>query len=237
MHTVLVTRPTIVLVHSPLVGPSTWTGSAGPLRDKGFGVVVPALAAVVDGEPPFYPRIAETVAGQVENRPVVLVGHSGAGALLPAIADAVPGEVRAAVFVDAILPHPGEDWFTTAPPELGRRLESLAVEGRLPPWHEWFPPGALTALFPDPETHRRFVAELPRVPLAYFAERAPEAERWPPPACGYVRLSEPYDAVADECERLGWPVHRVDANHLAMLTRPGFVAGLVARAVTELTGE
>ncbi|MFF5986931.1 alpha/beta fold hydrolase [Prauserella flavalba] len=231
------TRPTIVLVHSPLVGPSTWTEAARPLRDKGFDVVVPSLATVVDGEPPFYPRLAEAVAEQTGDRPVVLVGHSGAGALLPAIADALPGEVRAAVFVDAVLPHPGRDWFAAAPPELGTRLESLAVAGRLPPWHEWFPPGALTALFPDAETYRRFVAELPTVPLAYFAERAPEAERWPPPACGYVRLSEPYDAVADECERLGWPVHRVAADHLAMLTRPGLVAGLVARLVAELTGE
>ncbi len=40
------------------------------------------------------------------------------------------------VFVDALLPHPGESWFAGVPPELGARAcASLAKDGRLPPWH------------------------------------------------------------------------------------------------------
>jgi hypothetical protein len=53
---------------------------------------------------------------------VVLAGHSGAGALLPAIVDEIAAggdaadvAVHCAIFVDAILPHPGQTWFETAP--------------------------------------------------------------------------------------------------------------------------
>jgi len=99
---------------------------------------------------------------------VVLIGHSGAGALLPAAAEAAGMPVAAAVFVYAILPHPGASWFDTAPPVLREQLHGLARDGQLPAWHHWFPPDALTELVPEEDLRRRFIAELPRLPLAYF---------------------------------------------------------------------
>ncbi len=166
---------------------------------------------------------------------MVLVGHSGAGALLPAVAAALPGRVRAALFVDALLPHPGRSWFDTAAPELREQLRSLAREGRLPPWHEWFPAGAVAGLLPDATVRERFLAEVPELPLAYFEERAPEVPDWSPARCGYVRLSEAYDREAGDAAALGWPVYREDADHLAMLTRPAAVAELLGRLVSAYT--
>src|SRR5437763_395646 len=87
-------------------------------------------------------------------------------------------------------------------------------------------------LLPDRELRRRFVKELPRLPLAYFQEQAPAARA--PARSGYVRLSAAYDGAADEAARLGWPVWRLDADHLAMLTRPRLVADAVAEAVAAL---
>ena len=228
MRNSTVTQPALVLVHSPLVGPLTWEPVAARLRRAGRVVVVPSLAGVIDDGPPYYRRLAGRVADEVAGActdeaagacagsRVTLAGHSGAGALLPAIAEAIagrgedgtapgrdgtePGTVCGAIFVDAILPHPGQTWFETAPASLGEHLVGLARDGRLPRWNEWFPAEAVSALLPDAGLRERFVADLPELPLAYLYETAPQVACWPPARCAYLRLSEPYDEFADEAE-------------------------------------
>ena len=53
-----------------------------------------------------------------------------------------------AIYADAILPHPGHSWFDTAPADMRERLRAGALMGELPPWNEWWPPGALERLIP-----------------------------------------------------------------------------------------
>jgi hypothetical protein len=229
--------PTLVLVHSPLVGPLTWELAAGCFRRNGYPVVVCSLAGVADDGAPHYQRFAEATAHAVVATDVVLVGHSGAGPLLPAIADAMGANVRGAVFVDATLPHPGSSWFDTAPPQRREHLAGLVRAGRLPPWNEWFPAEVLDALLPEAGMRERFIAELASLPLAYFEEAAPVTRSWSAVRCAYVRLSEAYDQSADEAERQGWWVRRENADHLAMLTQPGRVADAVLQAVVAVTGK
>jgi Alpha/beta hydrolase family len=267
MRNSTVIHPALVLVHSPLVGPLTWEPVAERLRRAGRVVIVPSLTGATDGAPPYYRRlagrVADEVAGACASSRVMLVGHSGAGALLPAIAEAIEGrredvasrgedvaghgevcgaghgediaghgEVCGAVFVDAILPHPGQTWFDTAPASLGEHLVSLARDGRLPPWDEWFPAEEMSALMPEAGLRQRFAADLPELPLAYFHETAPQVSGWPLAHCAYLRLSEAYDEFADEADRLGWPVRREDADHLAMLTQPDRIAAVLDRLVS-----
>lgn len=230
--------PAFVLVHSPLVGPLTWEPTAESLRQLGHLVLVPSLAAGTDGGPPYYRELARRVISAVTEAclesPVVIAGHSGAGALLPAIADEV--DVHAAIFVDAILPHPGLSWFDTAPAELRQHLLDIAHGALLPRWNEWFPADALSALLPEAGLRQRFAGELPELPVLYFEERAPEVPSWPPARCAYVQLSEPYEEFADEASRKGWPVRRENADHLAMLTRPGQMAEILDQLAKVLSG-
>ncbi|MCI2419839.1 alpha/beta fold hydrolase [Saccharopolyspora sp. K220] len=230
---------TLLLVHSPLVGPLTWDLEATSLRHGGQRVVVPSLAAVADDGPPYYRNFAAAAARALEvagsNGPVVLVGHSGAGALLPAVAGVVGDDARGAVFVDAILPHPGSSWFDTAPEQLREQLAGMARAGRLPPWNEWFPSEVVDTLLPDAGLRERFIAELPKLPLACFEEPAPDVPDQPASRCAYVRLSEAYDGAAEEAERRGWRVHRENADHLAMLTEPDRIADAISHAVTAVT--
>ena len=218
---------TIVLVHSPLVGPATWQPVAEVLRQGGHRVVVPSLLDAIT--PPYHRNFATAATDGVTGTAIV-VGHSGAGVLLPAIAATL--DVRAAVFVDAVLPHPGTSWFATVSAELREQVAGMVEDGHLPPWHTWFPTEMLDRLLPDPDVRHRIVAEIPRVPAAYFDEPASEARLSPTVRCAYVRLSHAYDDETAEAERHGWWVRRVDMDHLAIVTRPEPIAALIIEACT-----
>lgn len=225
-------KTTLLLVHSPVVGPTTWACVADVLQGNDFQCQVPDMTAVAAAGPPYQPKFVAAAANAVNDAAgsVVLVGHSGAGPLLPAIADIVGDRVSAAVFVDALLPHPGLSWFDTAPPQLRSQLAGMAIDGVLPPWHAWFPPGAIDELVPDPRVRQEFFAEIPRLPLAYFDEPAPMARDLR--SCALLRLSAAYDDAADEAERRGWWVARRDWDHLRMLSEPVAVADLVTQAIS-----
>lgn len=223
-----------VLLHSPLLGPLSWRACAVALRGRGHIAETPAwppLGGLPDG---FYAPLTGGLAAQVgPGEPPFLVAHSGAGALVPALAARLPA-ASGAIFADAILPHPGRSWFDTAPAELGEQLRVAGQGGWLPPWNEWWPPGALERLVPDAALRAALLAELAPLPSAYFAEPAPERPLGVP--AGYLKLSNAYEDEAQAATRLGWPVVRLPLDHLAPLTQPEPVAlaleGITARIAT-----
>ncbi|MBP2702938.1 alpha/beta hydrolase [Microbispora sp. RL4-1S] len=231
-------EPMIVLVHSPLVGPKTWWPVAERLRARGRSVVVPSLVDTVSSPPPRYLALADTVCSAAEGGPadaMTLVVHSGAGGLVPSIVDRTALPVDAVVFVDATLPYSGQSWMDTAPAELVESLRrSAGPDGFLPPWHEWFPPEAISELLPDPRIRAELCAEIPRVPWAYLEEIAPEVAGWQDRPCGYVRLSDGYDDVTAEAGRRRWPVVRHDGHHLSAVTGPEAVTHAILTLLDRL---
>ena len=215
-----------VLTHSPLLGPLTWQAVRERLTARGHEALAPAwpgLTAIDDG---FYDRLAEGLARQAPpGDPVVLVLHSGAGARAPALAAQLTSPVAAAVFVDAILPHPGLAWLDTAPAALRADLHAGAQAGLSPSWDQWWPPGALERLVPAPALREALIAELEPLPLAYFEAIAPDADLRAPGA--YLQLSGAYEDEAQRARRRGWPVRRLQLNHLSPLTAPEEVAVMV----------
>jgi hypothetical protein len=151
----------LLLVPSPFLGPVTWMPVARLLRAAGHEVAESAPGPL--DAPPFRPVFVEAAVRAAASGVDALVGYSGSGPLLPEIAARLGG-ARAAVFVDAALPH------LPVPPARMEALRALAVDGWLPPWHEWFPPSAVRDLVPDDRARARFVAGLRPFPLAYFDE-------------------------------------------------------------------
>jgi hypothetical protein len=222
---------TWVLVHSPLVGPSTWAGVADALRtsDPARRVIVPDLRPAIGHGPPFYPglvsAVAATVAADVSPgaaRPIVLVGHSRAGPILPATAVAIGQRTEALLYVDSRLPVAGHSWFDDAPQALADQLRATVADGLVPPWHEWFGPSTLATLVPHPQSRARFLAEVPRLPIGYFGEPLAGAA-WRGPS-GYLQLSPAYADASAQARALGWTVAELPTHHLAPLTSPGIVA-------------
>jgi pimeloyl-ACP methyl ester carboxylesterase len=213
-----------VLLHSPLIGPLAWQAVAGELVRRGHPAETPAWTPLSDIAGDFYATLAAAMAARLDGQePLLLVAHSGAGALIPALAARLPGRVAGVILADAILPHPGRSWFDTAPAEMAQSLRAGAQMGELPRWSDWWPPGALERLVPDETQRSALVAELEPLPLAYFEERAPPGEPSGPAA--FLQLSGAYRDEGEVAARSGWPLVRLPLHHLAMLTHPEAVAG------------
>lgn len=228
--------PAVVLVHSPLVGPLTWQPVAEELRRRGVTTVVPRLDNDADG--PLYlhhaERIRRSVAAEAAGAPVVLVGHSGAGAILPAAGDSLVNDVAAYVFVDSDLPHDRKSRLDTAPPEFAERLGQLDRDGTVAPWDDWWGDDVLATLLPDEDLQERFAAELLPLPRRLFEEAIPVPAEWPDAPCAYLRMSRAYDDAAGTATRLGWHVTRIQAGHLHMLVDPAEVADAIEAIVSRL---
>jgi Alpha/beta hydrolase family len=217
-----------VLMHSPSVGPATWTPVAERLRSAGATVAVPSLLDVADAPAPFWPRVVELVRSAIDDlpadRPVVLAAHSNAGLFVPLIVEAAGPPVAGCVFVDAALPARSEAT-PVAPPELLEMLQGkVADDGRLPPWTAWWDDSDVAPMFPDPETRRLVEAEQQRLPLAYYQQMIPVPPGWDRRPCSYLLFGPPYDEVAEDARRRGWKVTHIPGEHLHEIVDPDAVA-------------
>jgi pimeloyl-ACP methyl ester carboxylesterase len=155
--------------------------------------------------------------------PVVLVGHSGGGLLLPAIADALALPVRGLIFVDSGIPARAGPF---APPALLDQFRALAVGGMLPPWSSWFGEDAMRELVPDEALRQTLEQEMPRVPLACIEQRIPSPAGWDRRPCAYLLLSDAYRNAAAEARQRDWHVEEITgAQHLHLV--------VAAEAVTD----
>src|SRR5919198_1454877 len=220
--------PVFVLVHSPLVGPTSWLPVAEEFARRGREVVVPSLLGVAEAPEPKWRHVPEVVraATAETGAPVVLVGHSGAGLLLPVIADALEVEVAGLVFVDSRLPPPAGRSPLGAP-EFMDQLRAMATGGLLPAWSRWFGLDTMRELVPDERLRADLEADMPRLPLSYFEAAVPLPDGWTSVRpCAYLLLSAtPYGQSAAEARAHGWPVTEIHGvQHLAIATNPNPVA-------------
>lgn len=214
-------EPSLILVHSPFLGPATWRSTARELEGMGRRVRVPSMAAVASSPPPYWPPGVDSIIRSAAGEPVVLVAHSNAGLYEPAVVERLGDQVRGVVFVDAALPGAGHH---TTPGFLQRLA---IVDGLLPPWTSWWPEADVARLFPDAQVQAEVEAEQPRMPLAYYDYLPPAPAGWDTPPCGYVWFGEPYDEGARQAALLGWPTEQLPGGHLLMLRDPKAVATAV----------
>lgn len=224
---------TVVLVHSPFLGPSSMRPLADELASDGVAVLLVDLQMTVN-EAPVHQRLIGAFADALDDSgvegPLVLVGHSGAGPLLPGFADALELDVAGLVFLDSDLPTPGKAWRDTVDAGLARQMKAAVRDGRLPRWDRWFDSDPLKLVPAGLREEMR--DEAPEVPWEFLKEQRPSVE-WPGPA-GYVLLSRFYEDAANRAEALGWPVERVESHHLAAATSPSAVAAALKSVINAL---
>ncbi len=223
------------LIHSPLVGPFTWKLTALALRRREQQVIVPALRHSTISERPYWQQHTDAVTWALspvsDYEPLVLVAHSGAGVLLPAIRQALGRPVNAYLLVDALIPQDGQsrlDLFDAA--DEVEAFRQSAVDGLLPTWTEIDLQDAIT----DDEVRSRFVSELRPLPLAVYEEPIPVFEGWPDAPCGYVQFSAAYDGCGEAARQAGWAYRRMEGTHFQMLNKPAAVAMMLLEMMKQV---
>ena len=227
-----------VLIHSPLVGPLTWSLVAEQLRKQGFEAMIPELHDVEASSIPYWQQHVESVRDALhsisQNHQLLLVAHSGAGALLPVISHALSPTTWAYFFVDAGLPHGGKsrlDEMEENAPEFAKELrQHLASGGRFPEWTD----AELREVVPDDRLRAEMLAELHPRPLTFFEEPMPVIGDWPDAPCGYILFSPPYQSAAGQAQREGWAYRNFDAGHFHMLVDPTGVANQLLEMLRSL---
>lgn len=230
--------PLFVLIHSPLVGPLTWALVVEQLRDRGADAVAPSLLGTDRRDGPHWQRHVAAITLALRDVPahrrVVLVAHSGAGPLMPAIGQGIGQDVAGYVFVDAGLPgNDGQSRLDLFDPADADRFRQAAVGGMLP--SVWRDEALLRAIgIEDACLRRRFAAEVPDVPLAVYEEPLPVPSDWPAAPCGYLQFSAPYKADGRDAERGGWAFRVLRGGHFHMLVDPPAVAATLLDLIAEL---
>lgn len=206
------TPGTLVLLHSPLTTASAWDSLAGALG--AHHVVVPEVTD--DDRAPYAGRYVARAALEITaagvRPPVVLVGHGGAGPLLPALGGAQRAAHRLVggyVFLDADLP---------GPPRASRRDLIRSEDAGITP--DWEQPPASVTLRPRGDE--------------FFTEELPMAQDWPDAPCGYLRTSVTYAGQAGQAEMRGWTVFEHLVGHFAAVEDPDGTAVALAALIAAL---
>lgn len=226
-----------VLIHSPLVGPLTWSLIAEQMQQRGLDVILPTLADSPDPKEPFWKQHAQSVSQALSQIPqdtfITLVAHSGAGPLLPAIRELLQNPVHAYIFVDAGIPRHGAtrlDMMKLEDPEWASQFqEYLEGGGRFPDWSF----EDLQEVLPEASLRQQLVAEIQPRGLDFFTESIPVFDGWPDAPCVYIQFSEPYEYPASQARQAGWQTYELQAGHFHMLVDPAAVTDMIMNAVNE----
>ncbi len=227
-----------VLIHSPLVGPLTWKLVGHELVQRGTHVIIPVLSDPPTPAVPFWKGHAGCVAQSLAQLPLtyrlVLVAHSGAGPLLPAIRQLLKHPIHAYVFVDAGIPQNGLsrlDLMRLEDPAWARSFEQMLQQGgRFPTWSV----DDLREIVPQEALRQKLVAEINARSLPFFTEPIPVFSGWPDAPCAYLKFSAPYQPAALRAQQAGWVVRQLPAGHFHMLVVPEAVAGAILDLVQQL---
>ncbi len=217
-----------VLIHGPLEGLLTWAYVANELWERDVDVIVPGLFCDPDAGIPYWQQHVNAVRTSLEELSrkdrVILVGHSGAGVLLPAIGAAIRPTVAAYVFVDAALPRDGASRLDLFGSDAEReQFRAAALDGMISPFRE----ESLREAIPDDRVREQFVEELRPVPLAVYEEPIPMRAAQPDAPIAYLGFREServYAASIQHAMRKEWPLSQLRGGHFEMVVAPERVA-------------
>jgi len=224
---------TFVLVHGAWGGAWIWRRVLDPLRAAGHEVHAVTLTG--DGERAHLRRAdislqdhIDDVLGLIEAeelQDIVLVGHSYGGMVITGVADALlaGGDVRIKqlVYVDAMVPLPGEGWGAGHPPDIvqARLAAAKAHDNALPP--------------PDPvdfglnDEDRAWLLRR-HVPHPFAMYRVPlhfDGARWAALRRCFIDCNRPAYVTIDAMRKRvrsqpGWQIVEIATGHFPMVSAP-----------------
>jgi len=223
--------PQFVLIHSPLVGPSSVTPTADALGKLGYVTYVPTLDAP-PGHTPWHDwprRLLETLP-EMDNP--ILVGHSAGGLLAAYLAGSL--SAKSFICLDAMMP-PASGPTPPVEPNFLEFVRSLPAEdGLLPVWTDWWEGDLLADAPMSSDLKAAFLAELPRLPPTWFDDSF-EMPNWSCAKRGFIQTSPVFRDEARHAEECGWPVIRLKGTHLHPALAPRETATALVDAYHRLS--
>jgi pimeloyl-ACP methyl ester carboxylesterase len=229
--------PTVVLVHGAYADGSSWNGVIERLQAKGVRATAPAVPLRgIAFDSAYVASLLEQTPG-----PVVLVGHSYAGAVINNAA-ARAKNVVGLVYVSAFIPKEGERLGDIAAKSKDSVLSSAILPHRYPG-----PDGRpATEIAIDPaKFHDTFAADLPSMQTAVMAAtQRPVAESafsepsgptvknlpsWAVVARGDKAAGA--DVVRSQAQSAGSTITELDGSHVIMISQPQSVTDVIMDAV------
>ncbi|WP_420473938.1 alpha/beta fold hydrolase [Noviherbaspirillum sp. ST9] len=199
--------------------PVTLTGTGERAHQLAPGIALKThiddVAAVMDAE---------------ELAQAVVVGHSYGGIVITGLADRMPERIARLVYLDAVVPLPGESWSSGHPPQTQeQRRQSIAATGSIPP--------ADPALFGLSGADAAWVArrQTPQPGGVYDDRLQFDAARVAALPRTFIDCTSPaLGTIAAMRERVrkepGWQVHEIPTGHDAMISAPEALLRLLLAA-------
>ncbi|MCH7345970.1 alpha/beta fold hydrolase [Pelomonas sp. CA6] len=233
----------IVLVHGAWQGAWCWRRVLPALWQAGHRVHTVTLTGV--GERSHMAHAGITLHTHIEDvvrviecgelQQVMLVGHSYSGMVITGVAQRLPQRLARLVYLDAVVPEPGESWSSRHSPETQRlRRELIARFGHLPP-----SPATGMGLTPEDQAwvERQQTPHPGGVydsPLDFDPQRLATL-----PRCFIDCNDPPLPTVAIARERVrrqpGWQVLEIATGHDAQISAPqALIEHLLALAAAPL---
>lgn len=226
------------LIHSPLAGPSTWMLVATLLQQHGHQVIVPTLVDSEADTRTYWEQHAESASKAINatttDDSCILVGHSGAGPILPAIGVRLKQPPGGFIFVDSGLPSDQVcrlDMMKSESSQWADEFERyLAAGGRYPNWSDT----DLQSIIPDDDLRQQMLKEIRARAMSFFTEQLSVPEGWSMTPCGYMQFTETYNVPANYAKQLGWPFIKFQGGHFHMLVEPIMVADALVQIGKQL---
>ena len=156
-------------------------------------------------------------------RDVILVGHSYGGMVVTGVADRIPERIRRVVYLDAFLPQSGETALDLVDSSGAAFLRTNARDGFLIP--VWVTDvSAIPRDVPHPlrtftDTLRLSNPAASRIPASYILTFEPGT------------TPDPFQRFADRAAARGWPVHRMEADHIPERSAPAALVTLLLERI------
>ena len=217
-------KPTVVIVHGAWGGGWDWRTVDSLLTRDGYRVVRVTLTGLGERRHLAAPNVGlythiDDVVNKIlwdDLRGVILLGHSYGGMVITGVADRVPDRIKRLVYLDAMLPDSGESVRSLQGVDTGFVSSITRGAYTVPVWVQdttIIPRDVPMSLKTFTDTLRLVNPARRKVPATYILTFEPQVN------------PDPFQRFADRAAARGWPVERMQADHIPERTNP---AGLVA---------
>ena len=223
-------KPTFVIVHGAWGGGWDWRTVDSLLTNDGYRVVRVTLTGLGERRHLASPHVGlythiDDVVNKIlwdDMRDVVLLGHSYGGMVITGVADRVPDRIKRLVYLDAMVPESGESVKSLQGADSGFVTSLTRGDYTVPVWVQdttVIPRDVPMSLKTFTDTLRLVNPARAKVPATYVLTFEPQVN------------PDPFQRYADRAAARGWPVHRMQADHIPERTNPTGLVALLERVL------